>query len=95
MGPSLSDQTNIFLVTVKYLWEKGKVLHHTGTLLEEDADGQEGHAGSQVLEGQVEATAPGQRAKAAHLGVHLHQPPPEVHLREALVRRNGVHLGRG
>jgi len=69
----LTDQTNIFLVTAYlYLREKGKVLHHAGTLLVEDTDRQQRHAGPQVLEGQVEAPAPGQRAKAAHLCVHLH-----------------------
>ncbi|KAF3840871.1 hypothetical protein F7725_006733 [Dissostichus mawsoni] len=38
------------------LWEGGKSTDQGGTLLEEDPDGQQGHAGALSLEGQVETS---------------------------------------
>ncbi|TNN55895.1 hypothetical protein EYF80_033894 [Liparis tanakae] len=73
------------------LWKDGKVLHHAWALLVKHPHGQQRHAGAVVLEGQVEAVLR-QRAEAPHFRVDLHQASAEVHLREAFVRRDGVHL---
>lgn len=72
-------------------WKDGKILHHAGALFVEDPHRQQRHAGTVVLKGQVEAIL-GQRAEAPHLRVDLHQASAEVHLREAVIRRDGVHF---
>lgn len=72
-------------------WEDGKILHHTGALFVEDPDREQRHAGAVVLKSQVEAVL-GQWAEAPHLRVDLHQASVEVHLGEALIRRDGVHF---
>lgn len=73
------------------LWKDCKVLDHTRALLVKHPDRQQRHAGAVVLERQVEAVF-GQRAEASHLSVDLHQAPAKVHLREALIRSDGVHF---
>ncbi len=55
-----------------YLREKSKVLHYAGAFLVEYSDSQKGHAGAQILEGQVEASAFGQRPETPNFCVHLH-----------------------
>lgn len=61
-----------FSVSYSYLWEESKVLHYAGTFLVKDSDSQEGHTSTQILEGQVEPSAFGQRAKTPDFSVHLH-----------------------
>lgn len=73
------------------LWKDRKVLHHARTLLIKDPHRQQRHTSAVVLKGQVEAVLR-QRAEAPHLRVDLHQASSEVHLREALVSSDGVHL---
>lgn len=75
-----------------YLWEESKVLHYARAFFVENSDSQEGHAGSQVLEGQMEPSAFGQRPKTPNFCVHLHQPSPEINLGETLICCDGVHL---
>lgn len=57
---------------VPYLWEKSKVLHYTRAFLVEYPYSQKGHASTQILEGQVEASAFGQWPKTPNFCVHLH-----------------------
>ena len=73
------------------LLEDGAILDDAGALPVEDAHGNEGHAAAVVLEGQIEAAA-GHGPETPHLGVDLHDPAAQVHLGEALVGSNGVHL---
>lgn len=75
-----------------YLWKIGEVLNYAGTFLVEDSDGQDWHAGTQILEGQVEPSALGQRPETPDFCVHLHQPAPKVYLGETLIGGNSVHL---
>lgn len=75
-----------------YLWKIGKVLNYAGAFLIEYSDSQDRHAGTQILEGQVEASALGQRSKTPDFCVHLHQPAPKVDLGETLVSSNSIHL---
>lgn len=60
------------MLVSQYLWEISKVLHNAGAFLVENSDSQQGHASTQVLEGQVEAFAFGQRPKTPNFCVHLH-----------------------
>lgn len=75
-----------------YLWEIGKVLNYAGAFLVEYSDSQDRHAGTQILEGQVEPSALGQRSKTPDFRVHFHQPAPKVDLGETLVSGNSIHL---
>lgn len=75
-----------------HLWEISKVLHNAGTFLVENSDSQKGHAGTQVLESQMEPSSFGQRAKTPYFCVHLHQSPSKVNLWEALICCYSVHL---
>lgn len=60
------------VISGPYLWEKSKVLHYTGALLVEYSDSKKRHASAQILEGQVEPSAFGQRPKTPNFCVHLH-----------------------
>lgn len=57
----------------------------------ENADGNEWHAATIILEGQVE-TVTWNRPEAAYLCVDLHYATSQVHLWEAFVSSDGVHL---
>lgn len=58
--------------SVSYLREKSKVLHHTGAFLVEYSYSQKGHASTQILKGQVKASAFGQWTKTPDFCVHFH-----------------------
>lgn len=69
------------------LGEYGEAGDGGGALLEEDPGRYEGHAGAQVLEGQVKAGF-GERPEAPQFGVYNSR----LQQREALIRGDGVHL---
>lgn len=92
-GPSGCHQWRA-LSSWQSLWEDSSIPDNAGTLSEKYPHSDEGHAGSVVLKGQVEAGAR-HRAEAAHLSVDLHHPATQVHLWKALVGCDGVHLDPG
>ena len=74
--------------------EQRPVRDDSGTFPVEDAHSDEGHAAAIVLKGQVEAIS-WHRAEAPDLCVDLHHSASQVHLGEALICCNGVHLDPG
>jgi len=70
----------------------GQVLHGGEALLVIDPHGDQRHAGTHVLEAQVEASL-AQVPNLPQLSVQLHLTLTQVPLREALISSNGVNLG--
>ncbi|KAJ8360553.1 hypothetical protein SKAU_G00170780 [Synaphobranchus kaupii] len=75
-----------------HVGEHGQVSGHGGAALVVHPDGDDGDAGPDVLEGQVEAPL-AEGPHASHLRVQLQPPNAQVHAGEALVGRDGVDLG--
>lgn len=69
-----------------------QVLHGAEALLVINPHGDQGHAGTHVLEAQVEASL-AQMPNLPQLRVQLHLPLAQVPLREALISSDGVNLG--
>lgn len=60
------------VTSASYLWEESKVLHNAGTFLVENPHSQKRHTGTQILEGQVETSAFGERPETPDFCVYLH-----------------------
>ena len=73
--------------------ELGQAMHSLRAALVEDPDGHQGHAGTRVVESEVEASA-GQVAQGAAFHVHLHGSGCKVSDGEALVGGHRGYLGR-
>lgn len=79
------------LPSSKSFREGGKSFHHSWAFVEKDLDCHQGHAGSWVLEGQIEAML-GEWPKATYFNIHLYHLPSAVHLGKAFVSCNSIHF---
>lgn len=66
------------------LGEDGAILDYAGTFSVEDSDSNEWHAGTIILESEVEAIA-GNRSKTPYFTVNLHDATTKINLREAFI----------
>lgn len=70
------------------------ILDHTGTFPVVDSNSDEWHAGTIILESEVEAIA-WNRSKTPDFTVDLHDAATEVNLREALISSYSIHFHPG
>lgn len=74
------------------VWKWGQVPQCEWTFLIVNSHWNQGYAGTNVLECQIEAL-PGHGSNLAHLCVELEDAISEIHLSEALISSDGVNLG--